>query len=146
GFLTARVALGAGEGASFPGAARTVAQTLSPEKRMRGIALAYSGGSLGALLTPLIVTPVAAAWGWRAAFWFTGAFGALWLAQWAALSRRHDLAPMPHAHELESSAPRWNDRHLWAFLAAYAMGASPIAFVLYESSIYLSTVLHKSQI
>jgi hypothetical protein len=33
GFLAARMALGAGEGAGFPGAVRTVAQTLPLEKR-----------------------------------------------------------------------------------------------------------------
>src|SRR5215472_6768815 len=73
GFATARAALGFGEGATFPGALRTVTQTLPQEVRSRGMALSYSGGSLGAIVTPLIITPVAAVWGWRGAFWFTGA-------------------------------------------------------------------------
>src|SRR3984893_5916717 len=44
-FGAARALLGAGEGATFPGGLRTVAQTLSPAKRGRGLAVAYSGGS-----------------------------------------------------------------------------------------------------
>ena len=46
-FGIARAVLGAGEGATFPGGLRTVTQTLPPSKRGRGLAIAYSGGSLG---------------------------------------------------------------------------------------------------
>ena len=77
GLLVARTVLGVGEGASYPGAVSTVTQTLPQSKRMRGIGIAYSGGSLGALLTPIIITPIAVTRGWRAAFWFTGALGLL---------------------------------------------------------------------
>jgi ACS family hexuronate transporter-like MFS transporter len=146
GFLAVRTALGCGEGATYPGAVRTVTQTLPAAVRMRGIGVVYCGGSFGALLTPIVITPVAAAWGWRAAFWFTGAAGALWLALWAVLSRRRDLARPPVAVVETGGKPRWNDRRLWAFMAAYALGASPIAFVLYQASIYLSATFHKSQL
>ena len=47
------------------------------------MALGYSGASLGALITPLIVTPFALRFGWRSAFLITGGFGLLWLAGWA---------------------------------------------------------------
>jgi ACS family hexuronate transporter-like MFS transporter len=43
-FGIARAVLGAGEGATFPGGLRTVTHTLSPAKRGRGLAIAYSGG------------------------------------------------------------------------------------------------------
>jgi ACS family hexuronate transporter-like MFS transporter len=149
GLFTARTALGLGEAASYPGAVRTVSLTLPATTRMRGIAVVYSGGSLGALLTPILVTPIAAIWGWRAAFWFTGGVGATWLALWAAVSRRRELARPAEANEADAEAagkPRWSDPRVWAFLSAYALGASPLAFVLYQSSIYLGTVLHKSQV
>jgi ACS family hexuronate transporter-like MFS transporter len=35
---------------------------------------------------------------------------------------------------------------VWAFIAAYALGSFPVGFVLYGTSLYLSAVLHKSQI
>ena len=82
GLALARAALGFGEGATFPGGLRTVMQTLPAEQRARGIAVSYSGGSLGAIIAPLVVTPVALMWGWRAAFWFTGLVGLSWLALW----------------------------------------------------------------
>src|SRR4051812_7830798 len=96
-FGAARAPLGFGEGATFPGGLRTVVQTLGPEHRGRGLAVAYSGGSLGAVVTPLIVTPIFLWWGWRAAFWFTGLVGAAWLVMWAFVSRRPDVAAHPSA-------------------------------------------------
>ena len=38
-------------------------ESLPPDKQSRGIAIAYSGGSLGAIIAPLVVVPVAAAFG-----------------------------------------------------------------------------------
>lgn len=145
-FALARAALGFGEGATFPGGLRTVIQTLHPRLRSRGIAVSYSGGSLGSVLTPIVVTPVAAMWGWRGAFWFTGLVGAAWLAIWSMVSRRKDVREVPP--ELASSAvarPGWGDPRVWAYMCAYAMGGLPLAFVLYISSIYLSKVMGLSQ-
>lgn len=144
-FAVARCVLGFGEGATFPGALRTVVQTLPAEQRSRGIAIAYSGGSLGALITPIIITPVAAAWGWQGAFWFTGLVGVLWMALWAVLARRRDLTGRPPG-STHQGAPGWTDTRVWAFIAAYALGAFPSAFVLYQSSLYLHAVMHKSQL
>src|SRR5260370_18698946 len=67
-FAAARAILGFGEGATFPGGLRTVMQTLPPEHRARGTAVAYSGGSLGALITPISITPISAARGGRSPF------------------------------------------------------------------------------
>ena len=146
-FAAARAVLGFGEGATFPGAMRTATQTLPVTERSRGIALSYSGGSLGAIVTPLIVTPLALAFGWRAAFWFTGAVGALWLLHWAVLSRRTALSrTAPAAAGMRDSAGlRLSQPRVWAFVAAYALGSIPLGFVLNDASLYLSAGLHKTQ-
>jgi len=139
GFALARGLLGFGEGATFPGGLRTVAQTLPASLRARGIAIAYSGGSLGAILTPLLVTPVAIAFGWRHAFLCTGLLGAAWLVLWAVMSRG-----LPRAEGARGSI-RLTDPRLWAFIAAYGLGASPLGFVLYGAPIYLASALSQSQ-
>jgi ACS family hexuronate transporter-like MFS transporter len=148
-FAVARAILGFGEGATFPGSMRTVMQTLPAEHRSRGIAVSYSGGSFGAMITPIVITPIAATWGWRGAFWFTGGIGVLWLLHWVVLSRRKDLARTLPASQPGSSVGdvlRWNEPRVWAFIVAYALGALPLGFVLYETSLYLSAVLHKTQV
>src|SRR5580698_4811036 len=111
-FGVARAVLGAGEGATFPGGLRTVTQTLPPSKRGRGLAIAYSGGSLGAMITPFIVTPIALRFGWHGAFLATGSFGLFWLVLWRFVSRGVDgpatirkALPIP-----------WKERALWAYI------------------------------
>ena len=146
-FTTARGILGFGEGATFPGGLRTVMQTLPVESRSRGVAIAYSGGSLGAVITPWIVTPIAAAYGWRGAFWFTGLVGLLWLMMWSQVSKRPELA---QAHRAADGAgitarPGFSDQRLWSFMALYALGGLPLAFVLYYSALYWSRVMGKTQ-
>ncbi len=147
-FAAARAALGLGEGAASPGGLRTVVQTLPASSRSRGMALTFSGGSAGAILTPFLMTPVAEAWGWRAAFWLTGLLGALWVAWWLVLSRRPDVrkieAPQSEASG-DAGRPRLGDRRFWAYLLAYSLGALPLGFVVYSSAIYLSRVLGLSQ-
>jgi MFS transporter, ACS family, hexuronate transporter len=134
-FALARAALGFGEGATFPGGLRTATQTLRPDQRARGVALAYSGGSLGAVLTPLIVTPIALRWGWRGAFFCTGLFGVIWLAVWALVSRDDRLKVVPGAQA--TNTPRLADPGVWGFMAAYAFGGLPLGFVLYGAPLYL---------
>ena len=143
-FGAARAMLGFGEGATFPGGLRTVVQTLPLEQRGRGLAVAFSGGSLGAAITPLIVTPILLWWGWRAPFWFTGLIGLAWLCQWAFISRRPDVRKRS-VTIASSTGPRWRDRSLWAFMCAYALGALPLGFVLYTASLYLTRGLGCSQ-
>ncbi len=142
-FASARALLGFGEGATFPGGLRTATQTLPKGLQSRGIAVAYSGGSLGAIITPLLVTPIALRYGWRGAFIFTGVVGIFWLAIWTFISRRlprHEPEP-----KSKTEFPKMNDRRLWGFMCAYALGAQPLGFVLYGAAIYLSRVRGLSQ-
>jgi ACS family hexuronate transporter-like MFS transporter len=144
-FAAARAALGFGEGATFPGGLRTVVQTLPEDRRGRGLAVAYSGGSLGAVVTPLIVTPIFLWWGWRGAFWFTGLTGLAWLGLWAVVSRRPEIRQVRQVAVSSTPGPRLRDRRLWAYICAYALGALPLGFVLYSASLYLAHPLGRSQ-
>lgn len=135
--LVARVALGFGEGATFPGGLRTAVQTLPPEHRAKGCAVAYSGGSLGAVVTPLIINPVYQAYGWRGAFWFTGLVGVAWLLLWQFVSRRPAIRQTRDVAAVVVAPPAFNDPRLWSFVLIYAFGSLPLGFILYYSSLYL---------
>jgi ACS family hexuronate transporter-like MFS transporter len=143
GFAIARAALGFGEGATFPAGLRTATQTLRPDERSRGVAIAYSGGSLGAIATPLLVTPIALRWGWRGAFIFTGVLGVSWLVLWVWVStdprlrRREAIA--------QTDVPRIFSRPIIGFMCAYAFGGLPLGFVLYDAPIHLGRALGCSQ-
>ena len=55
GFALARAVLGLGEGGTFPGGLRTAVETLPANLRARGIALSFSGGTIGAVMMPLLL-------------------------------------------------------------------------------------------
>jgi ACS family hexuronate transporter-like MFS transporter len=131
-FAAARAVLGAAEGATFPGGLRTVAQTLSPSKRGKGLAVAYSGGSLGAMVAPLIVTPLALWFGWHGVFFGTGVFGVLWLVLWRKVGATVDTGVTFSREKMPWSSPA-----LWAYILLYGVGALPLGFILYDSSLYL---------
>ena len=146
GMCVARGVLGFGEGATFPAGLATVAETMPPERRSFALGLAYSGGSLGAALAPLVITPIALHYGWRATFVFTAVLGLLWVMLWVALRSsgmyRVHVAAVRVAQE--KVAGRWN-RNLFATISVYGLGAAPLAFGLYAAPLYLSRVLHVSQ-
>jgi ACS family hexuronate transporter-like MFS transporter len=142
-FGLARAVLGAGEGATFPGGLRTVTQTLSPARRGRGLAIAYSGGSLGAMIAPLIVIPIAAAFGWHGAFVFTGLLGAAWLVFWRITGTGIDRTVKSAEHLPLTRI--WTHPAFWAFMAAYGVAAMPLGFILYDSSLYLHARFNWSQ-
>jgi ACS family hexuronate transporter-like MFS transporter len=108
------------------------------------MALAYSGGSLGAIVTPFIVTPIALNFGWRAAFWFTGLAGLVWIVVWL-LHRAGSAVPVHIRRTSGEPLPSLRERPFWALVMAYALGAAPIAFGVYAAPIYLSRALGLSQ-
>lgn len=143
GFAVARAVLGFGEGATFPGGLRTAMEWLPPKQQSRGLAVAYSGGSLGAIITPLIVTPIALAYGWRAAFVVTGVAGFAWVLLWRGTV---DFSAVASSAQTERIAvPNPFERRFWSLVAAYALGALPIGMILYLAPIYLSKVLGFTQ-
>lgn len=144
-FGLARAVLGFGEGATFPGGMRTAVQTLPVEDRSKGIAISYSGGSLGAVVTPWIVTPIALAFGWRGAFWFTGIIGVIWLLCWRVLSQRKEIRDFPRVEPGRHAPMNWRDSRIWAFMAVYGLACSPLAFILYNASIYFVQGMHRTQ-
>ena len=143
GFAVARAVLGFGEGATFPGGLRTAMDWLPERSHSRGIAVAYSGGSLGAIITPLIVTPIAVAYGWRAAFIVTGAAGLLWVLAWR---RTVDFSKARASRRTERIvAPNVFERRFWSLVASYGLAALPLALILYLAPLYLARVLGFTQ-
>lgn len=81
-FVACRVALGATEAMGTPAAIKTIAAIFSPETRSNGYGLLNAVGSMGAIVTPLLIPLVALAWGWRAAFLLGGVLGLIWSLVW----------------------------------------------------------------
>jgi ACS family hexuronate transporter-like MFS transporter len=80
--LVLRAILGVGESFNWPCALRATAQVLPPADRSLGNGIFNSGAAVGAVLTPLVVTKLADAYGWRVPFVVVGALGFVWVVVW----------------------------------------------------------------
>lgn len=92
--MACRALLGVGEAFNWPCGLRVTAQVLPPADRTLGNGIFNSGAAVGAVLTPLIVTPIAAWYGWRKAFVFVGCLGFVWVVSWISALSRSDRARM----------------------------------------------------
>ncbi len=86
--LWTRRLLGVGEAFNWPCATRMVATMLPPEDRGLASGIFNSGAAVGSLAAPLIITPLAMAFGWRFAFFLMGALGGAWIVLWLYATRR----------------------------------------------------------
>ncbi|WP_137991409.1 MFS transporter [Streptomyces vilmorinianum] len=73
--LVLRFAFGAAEGIFPPASMKVLVERTTPEERMGANGLIMSSNALAAVLTPLAVAPLIAAFGWRSAFFSTAALG-----------------------------------------------------------------------
>jgi ACS family hexuronate transporter-like MFS transporter len=128
-FAAARFLLGVGEAANFPASIKTVAEWFPKSERAFATGIFNSGTNIGAVVAPIMVPLLAAAWGWQAAFVGTGAIGFVWVIAWWLLY--HGLDTHPHVNEAERTFIRdgaeepittrvpirqvFRYRQLWAF-------------------------------
>jgi MFS transporter, ACS family, aldohexuronate transporter len=94
-----RFLLGVGEAANFPASIKTVAEWFPKSERALATGIFNSGTNIGAVVAPIAVPLIAAAWGWRMAFILTGALGFVWLFAWWALYQTAALHPKLHPAE-----------------------------------------------
>lgn len=92
GFAIARSALGVTEAGNFPAAIKTVAEWFPRKERALATGLFNSGANIGAIVAPLTVPFIAAAFGWQWAFISTGLLGFIWLFFW----NKHYYKPSEH--------------------------------------------------
>ena len=85
GFGFWRALLGISESGNFPAAIKTVAEWFPKRERALATGIFNSGTNVGAIIAPLLVPAIAAAWGWQSAFIITGLLGFFWIIFWFIL-------------------------------------------------------------
>ena len=122
GFSLARAALGIGESANFPAAARAVADWFPKRERALAQGIYNAGSNVGVLVASLMVPFIALAVGWRWVFVATGTLDFVWLAFWLALYRDPDRHPRLTKEELayiRSDPPDPQEKVPWLGLLRY---------------------------
>ena len=80
--LIIRFLFGAGEAGAFPNCAAVVARWFPVAERARAHSIVWVAGLLGAGLTPIVVVPLQARYGWRTSFLCFGGLGIIWAIVW----------------------------------------------------------------
>jgi len=99
-FGVARALLGLGEAANFPACIKTVAEWFPKSERALATGIFNSGANIGAVVAPLVVPWLAAAYGWQSAFLATGAIGFVWLIFWLLIYSKPEEHRSISAREL----------------------------------------------
>jgi MFS transporter, ACS family, hexuronate transporter len=147
-FVMARVALALGESVAGPATVKSAAEFLPLRERSIGLGLIASAPSLGAILTPLAIPPLAVAFGWKAAFLVTGGLGFFWVILWYLGTKNLKPAiadPTPHIRTPVVWRDLLTDRRTWAITGAKAMADMVWWFLLFWIPDLFSKVFSLSQ-
>jgi MFS transporter, ACS family, hexuronate transporter len=123
---------------------RTAVETLPADRRARGIATSFSGGTIGAVVTGWIAIPVALSFGWRSAFFLSGALGVAWILLWLFVSRPPYL-PKAEYKPKKIVWPNPLERRFWALVFSYALTCVAPGPILTLVPLYLNRGLQVSQ-
>ena len=85
--LVVRFCFGMGEAGAYPNAASVIGRWIRPSLRTRAWGIVWMMGQVGAVISPLLVLPIQARYGWRASFFLFGVLGVIWAAVWYAWFR-----------------------------------------------------------
>lgn len=160
GFMVARAVLALGEAGNFPAAIKATAEYFPRSERSFATGIFNSGANVGAILAPLTVPWIAAAWGWQMAFIAIGAVGFLWIALWALyydaperqkrlgaaerayIQQERDPGPAVGATPADGTGPSWfrllGYRQTWAFAVGKFMTDGVWWFYLFWLPKYLA--------
>jgi ACS family hexuronate transporter-like MFS transporter len=122
GFMFVRFLLGLGESGNFPAAIKPVAEWFPRRERAFATGLFNAGTNIGAVVAPLTVPVITAAFGWYWAFIITGFLGFGWLVFWWALydkPERHSRVGAAELALIRSDPPESTVRVPWVSLMGY---------------------------
>jgi ACS family hexuronate transporter-like MFS transporter len=129
-FAIYRAMLGVCESPAYPAAAKVCAEWFPQRQRSFAFGWVNAGCNMAAIITPLVVPPLALHFGWQSAFIWTGGMGMLLLVAWVPLYRQPEKHPLVSEQELAlilSDPPQsavkmpWSEviqhRQAWVFIA-----------------------------
>jgi ACS family hexuronate transporter-like MFS transporter len=100
-FIVARCVLALGEAGNFPAAIKVTAEYFPKRDRAFATSIFNAGASIGALIAPLSIPPLAKTWGWEAAFLIIGALGFVWMGIWVFMYSVPEKSKFVNKEELD---------------------------------------------
>ena len=100
-FIIARCVLAIGEAGNFPAAIKVTAEYFPKKDRAYATSIFNAGASIGALIAPLSIPPLAKAFGWEMAFIIIGALGFVWMGFWVFMYEKPEKNARVNQAELD---------------------------------------------
>ena len=161
-FIIARCVLALGEAGNFPAAIKATAEYFPKRDRAFATSIFNAGSTIGALVAPFCIPPLAAKWGWEAAFIIIGGLGFVWMGFWQFIYKKPEKNPAVNEAELayilsddavEEAKPAVEEapakkvsllqcfkfRQTWAFIVGKFMTDGVWWFFLFWMPSYLKT-------
>ena len=114
--LVVRFLFGAGESGTYPNSILVVSRWFPVNETGKALSWVGIGSQIGAALAPLIIVPIAVAYGWRMPFLVIGAIGLLWVGICQVWFRNFpaEMNAMPDAEKelIKSQCRHKPGRHL----------------------------------
>lgn len=132
--LLTRFCFGAGEAGAYPNSSVALSRWFPVTERARAWGIIWMASQIGGALSPLLVVPIQARYGWRASFYLFGILGVVWGAVWYRWYRdtpaeKSKITPAELAEVSDLTSPAdhrlpWKrvlrSRNLWAILMVAA--------------------------
>ena len=99
-FLFCRSVLAMGESGNFPAAIKVTAEYFPKKDRAFSTSIFNAGASVGALVAPLSIPPLAEWFGWEMAFIIIGVLGFVWMGFWVVLYEKPNKSNHVNVAEL----------------------------------------------
>jgi ACS family hexuronate transporter-like MFS transporter len=145
GLGACRAALGFAEAGGIPGSAKASAEYLPPRERAIGSAISQVGLTVGSVSAPILAGFVALRYGWRAAFFVTGALGFVWIPLWWLIARRVPRYQEERVGATLSAPEILRQRRYWGLLASNILLMSVYTLWVNWTTVFLVRAHHMSQ-
>ncbi len=159
--LVIRFLFGMGESGTMPNCVLVISRWFPASETGRALPWMGIGTQIGSAIAPLIIIPIAAAYGWRASFFVNGAIGLLWILL-CYFWFKDFPSEMKRISEKEKKLIRENSRHkehqqlfswkiilsnptLWALMGMYFCFQWANYFFIAWMPVYLQEKLHFSE-
>lgn len=139
--LAFRFLLGLGEGACFPGAAKTVYGWFDQKERALANGIAIGGSAIGAVIAPPLTIWISNSYGWRAGFVLPGLIGIAWVAIWLLIPWRQKAGTISEARQDTFKVPFravLRQHETWVFVLMRFLLDPVMYFMMFWIPKYLS--------
>jgi ACS family hexuronate transporter-like MFS transporter len=140
-----RFFLGMGEGACFPGAAKTVYDWFDKKERALANGIAIGGSAIGAVIAPPLTIYISEYYGWRAGFVIPGLIGIIWVAGWILIPWKKSISNFINQNRQDRTTPVslltvLKFRQTWVFILMRFLLDPVMYFMMFWIPKYLSEV------